>query len=288
MRWRAGNRLLPLLIIMIAGCGISHNVYWGDWQEWELSGDESLKESRSVRVESYPDDASVHLNGSYMGRTPLNISIEYPVLVSERKKYKYQEVASNNTLSYNLLKIGERPGSRRVIDTDTETRREPKDISRHINVRKDGYVSASKTISLDDTSIFIRLKKKLCIHFSSIEVENNIKLRLTEWVHDFLFKNKFTKEVTPEKLKKYFLENRDFNDLFVTSDDIKGCHSLSSKLTIMRDYSVLDMRISEPKGSLAFNDSTKFSTGQETSDFLKNLKMEINSEARKIYHRLGE
>jgi PEGA domain-containing protein len=286
MRWRAGNKILFLFLFFLAGCGVSHKVYWGDWEAWQPGKDSGGTEVRQLNISSEPYEAEVYINNTFYGTTPINVSLHYPVIVSERKKYKYKEVTSNRTFMYGMFGTGEKPGSRRAIGSETDTMASIENISHNVTVKKKGYVSCSQSVSKHDTSVFFELERQLCLFFDEFKVENSIKLGVTQWIHDLLFKDRFKKEVTPAKLKKYFKNNKNCKDLFVYSKEQTGCYSLSCFLIIRNDNSILTTNLRSPERTIVVDDSVRFSTGRETDDFLENLENRIGSESSKIYYML--
>ena len=288
MRWKAGNRHIFLLIFFLAGCAVHHEVHWGDWGPWKPGKDAERTEVRELRVSSEPDNVLVYVDGVFMGETPLSINLQYPVRLEERKRNKYQRVKSNKTFSHTIFGKGPNPGDTSVIGVQEETRLVVKEQYHHLELREKGYVTVSKTITVDDRSVFLSLQKKRCIYFKDFKVENSIKLSVTEWLHDLIFSNKFSRKISPERLKRAFMEDQKYTNMFEVSEEPEGCYALNFLLIIENDYSMLNTKLTDPEGAVMFNDSERFKTGRETEAFIDNLESAITVESVKIYRMLNE
>ena len=276
---------LVLFLFLLTGC-ISQSVYWGDWSEWSKWDTTNKSESRTLRITSDPTNSKVYIDGRFEGSTPLTVSLSYPVLKSERKRNKYQQTRSNWSPGWLLLRSGDRPGSREVIDSEKEAQNSLKKIKHRIALKRRGYMTAYKFLSHDDSYAHLILKEKLCLFFNNIRVKDESRLSVTQKIYDTLFKNKYKKDVEPEDLQNILGTNKHFKEIFNLSRKKDNCNALNCKLTIHNDYTDIGITILDGKGSEVAESSSRFDTSFERDDFLSDLRREIDKEAYKIYRTL--
>ena len=278
---------LVLFLFLLTGC-ISQSVYWGDWSEWSKWNTTNKSESRTLRITSDPTNSKVYIDGRFEGSTPLTVSLSYPVLKSERKRNKYQQTRSNWSPGWLLLRRGDRPGSREIIDSEKEAQNSLKKIRHRIAVKRQGYMTAYKFLSHDDSYAHLILMEKLCLFFNNIRVKDESSLSVTQKIYDTLFKKKYKKDVKPGDLRDILGTNKRFREIFIFSGKKKDCNALNCKLTIHNDYTDLGITILDGKGNEVAESSSRFKTSFERDDFLSDLRRKIDKASYKIHRALSE
>jgi len=276
---------LVLFLFLLTGC-VSQTAYWGGWSEWSEPNTTSKSEVRTLRITSEPANSKVYIDGRFEGVTPLTVSLSYPVIESERKRNKYQMTRSNWSPGWIIFRRGDRPGSREIIDSEKEAQNSLKNIRHRIAVKREGYRTAYKFLSHDDSYAHLILKEKLCLFFNNIRVEDESSLSVTQKIYDTLFKKKYKKDVKPEDLQNILESNEHFKEIFNLSRKKEDCNALNCKLTIHNDYTDLGITILDGKGNEVAESSSRFETSFERDDFLSNLRREIDKESYKIYRTL--
>lgn len=267
---------LVLFLFLLTGC-VSQSVYWGDWSEWSKWNTTNKSESRTLNITSDPTNSKVYIDGRLEGSTPLTVSLSYPILKSERKRNKYL-----------LLRRGNRPGRRKIIDSEKEAQNSLKKIRHRIAVKRKGYMTAYKFLSHDDSYAHLILKEKLCLFFNSIRVKDESSLSVTQKIYDTLFKKKYKKDVKPEDLQNILESNEHFKELFNLSRKKEDCNALNCKLVIRNDYADLGITILDGKGNEVAESSSRFKTSFERDDFLSDLRRKIDKASYKIHRALSE
>lgn len=274
-------KLLILCLFLLTSC-VSKTVYWGAWSEWSEWKNTARREVRSLRISSEPSNSKVYVNDKFEGFTPLTIKLSYPVLESKRRRNKYQRTHYNTTPGWLLLSQGDKPGTRKIIDSEKEFRDSIQDKKYEIIVRREGYRHGHKSISQNDSNAHFVLKKKTCLSFKLLKVENNTRLSTTQKLHDFIFKKRYNKEVTIGYLKNAFLSNTKFKEFFNPSQRSAGCYNLDSLLMINNDFTVLDVKLLDAQNKILASSSSRFNTSFERDEFLSVLKKEIDKSINQI------
>jgi hypothetical protein len=274
------------LLLILAGCTPYYSVYWGDWSEWDEWKPAGTSDQRPLTITSEPPGCHVFIDGRLQGSTPLELTISYPLLRSERKRQKYQYTESNWSFEWLILHRGDRPNSTKVIDSETEERAALESANHNLVLKKEGYRSASRSVSLDDSSAHFILKRKPCLSFN-IRVEDKCQLSAAQKIYDTLFRKKYSKDIKPEELKTLFESEPLLGELFLLPvRKSAGCSILESELVIQNDQTKLNIFILDAEGRTAAKASSVFKTAVEREEFLKSLKDEIRSGVSTAYEAL--
>ena len=276
-----------LSLLLLTGC-VSQTVHWGAWSGWSEWKPTEKSETRNLKITSEPLNCEIFINDRLAGSTPLDATLPYTILQSEREQKKYQTTHSNWSLEWLLLGKGDKPGTSKVIDSEKEIHNTLKSMTHKVVVKREGYRPASKFVSQNDSFAHFILKEKLCLFFNNIKVEDESKLSVTQKIYDAIFKKKYEKAIKPEDLQNMLESDKHFKELFIFSGKKGGCNWLNSELIIRDDYTVLSVTVLDGKGSSIVEASSRFKTGFERDGFLSDLKKEIDKEAYKIYRTLCE
>ena len=281
-------KLFILCLFLLTGCAPSQTVHWGGWSGWSEWKPTEKSETRNLKITSEPLNCEIFINDRLAGSTPLDATLPYTILQSEREQKKYQTTHSNWSLEWLLLGKGDKPGTSKVIDSEKEVRNSLKSVTYKIVVKREGYRPSSKLVSLSDSYAHFILKEKLCLFFNSIRVENKFELSVAQKIHDSLFGKKYAKDINPKEIQPILEAEKHFKELFNFSTKKDGCDALNSELIIRNEHTDLNITILDNKGGSVAKTSSRFKTSFERDEFLSDLKKEIDKETYKIYRSLCE
>ena len=166
---------------------------WNSWGRWEQTGS---SESQRVSITSRPSGAQVFVDSNLRGETPTTISLNYPVLRSERTKSQYQET-NPGVLEHFLT------GSRRTsstISTQKEDKFSTGTRNYSIEIRKQGYLPRRTTITIPETTYLdLTLKDKPVFSLKRITIKNNFRLTIPEKIYEFLYGKRYS--IDPAKFE---------------------------------------------------------------------------------------
>jgi hypothetical protein len=247
---------LLFIISFLFGCSTTRT-YWAGWQNWSKWEPTGRAESQAVTVTSKPKGASVYVDGAFMGDTPITLSLSYPVLRSERKKYRYEQFKPGMVASI----LGTR-SSHSVISSKKQERCKPDGKSYLVEVRKQGYSLARKRISVPETSrVSFLLKRKPTLLIQKFKVKNNIKLSFFEKLYELLYENRFS--VNPAKLEgieKRFFTSRKVGEVFKTTTSQKADYVLKVKIEAGKELIEIKAEITDKSGILVTQRKTSLKT----------------------------
>lgn len=278
-------KLSILSLLLLTGCAPSYTVYWGAWSEWSEWKPTGHTETRLLAITSDPPKCEAFINGKFEGTTPLGAALSYPVLLSQRERKKYQKTHSNPTLEWIVLSKGDKPGTTKAVDSEKEQQTTLKSLPYNLVVKKEGYRTAFKAVSLEDSSAHFVLKPKPCL-FPHIKVDNKYELSTAQKLHDTIFGKKYAKDISPEEIRTILEAENNLKEVFTFSAKKAGCHQLSYELTIRNAETNLNITILDSKGEIVSQTSSTFKTAFERKEFLSDLSREITKEAYKMHNTL--
>ena len=187
--------LCSLLFVSLSGCSYTSR-HWGGWNDWGKSEQTGTTQSQTLTVNSRPEGAQVFVDGNLRGESPITISLNYPVLRSERTKYEYEQT-NPGVLEHFLT------GSRRTtstISTQKEDKFSTGTRNFTVELRKEGYLPKRTTISIPETTnLEFTLKERPVFAMKKFSVKNNFYLTIPEKIYEFLYGKRYS--IDPSKFE---------------------------------------------------------------------------------------
>ena len=249
--------ILFFFISFLSACSTTR-MYWGDWRNWTGWEATGKMESQVVSINSTPEGAKVYVDGTLKGDTPISLSLSYPMLRSERLRYKYEQVKPGLLESF----LGTRP-STSTIDSQNEERSKAASRTYIIEVRKESFSLAKKTISVPDTGeVNFLLKNKPNLLIKKFLLKNNIKLSFFEKLYELLYENRFSVDIAKfEGIEKQFFKSTKVKEVFETTTNRKGVdYELEGDVVIGREFIEIKTTITDKSGSLITQQSACLET----------------------------
>ena len=260
MKSRLRVTLLVLCIafsILLISCSYTKRIEgdWGPWGGWKQAG---TTESRNIHINSKPDGARVYINDTLAGDTPIMLSLPLPILKSERTKTDYESYTPG-VIEYFLL--FSRPKTSAVSSEKGERTRTGSQTYL-VEVRKEGYLSTKRTISVPETSSseFI-LRKKALLYMKPFAVINNVTLSAAEKLYDLIYGRRFAIDISRLKeVDKKYLNPQILREAFEITDDKNGDYIFEGEIVIGKKTTEIRMVITDNGGKPIATQRTSMET----------------------------
>jgi len=246
-------KLLPtiLILFLVVGCATTQT-RWSEWQNygyWYPSGKNSVK----VSVKSDPVGAAVCVNGTFHGRTPLDIELSYPILKSEDTKIQYEIVPGGLFSPPSQRKIGEQ----RKEVTKTESK------SYRVEVRKEGFISAVRTVTVPETKeVSVILNRKPLLQVNNFSIKNNSTRSAAQKAFDAVLFKAFKVETAQDVIHKNHLNAKMISEVFIITPDCKKAdYVLNGEVVVQNRDTTLWMYLVTRKGVPVVSKNTVISSG---------------------------
>ena len=281
-------KLFTLCLFLLTGCASFQTVHWGAWSEWSEWKNTKKSETRTFRITSEPPNCEAFVNDKLAGLTPLDTPLSYPILQSERQRKKYQTTHSNWSPEWLILNKGDKPGTSKVVDSEKEDRYQPKAVTHEIVVKKQGYRTASKSVSIEEPSANFVLKEKPCLYVNNVAVTDNSELSVAQKLYETVFGKKYAKDIKLEEVREILISEKHLQEIFNFSAVKGNCDSLNCDLAIGNEYTDMRVTILNSEGKTVAEASSRFKTGFERKEFFSGLKTEVGKGFYNIYKTLCE
>ncbi|MFH1332441.1 MAG: PEGA domain-containing protein, partial [archaeon] len=232
--------LLPIILILflVVGCATTQT-RWGEWQNyghWYPAGNACTK----VSVKSYPDGATVYVNGVFKGRTPLDINLSYPILKSEDTKIQYEISPRGLFSGPSQRKIGEQKQEKTKIESK----------SYRVEFREEGFISAVRTVTVPETKeVEVILKTKPILQVNNFSIRNSSTRSAAQQAFDAVLFKAFKVETAQDVIHRNHLNAKMISEVFVITSDCKNAdYVLNGEVVVQNRDTTLWMYLVTRKG----------------------------------------
>lgn len=204
-----------LVGLALSGCS-STSTYHGAWSDWGKEFPISNK-SQQIEISSMPPDASVFVGKDSLGKTPLKISLNYPVMGSERTRGKHQKVKPGVLEGLTGLKKTETF----VIGSQKETMAMG-DGSRcyDVDVKKKDYITKTANICVPNNNpkFYFGLEKKLNAKVENLPIKYDKNRSVLQYVYEQLFGKGWNNQISARKVDKEHLNPEALSEAFIITE----------------------------------------------------------------------
>jgi len=275
MKSRLRVTLLVLCIafsILLISCSYTSRSVgnWGPWSDWRQEG---ATESRNIVVTSQPDGAKVYLNGILTGNTPATLFLPYPILKSERARTHYDSFTPG-AIEYLLL--FSRPKTS-PASSEREKRVKPGSQTYLVEVRKQGYLSTKRSISVPETSSSeFFLRKKALLYMKPLAVRNNVTLSAAEKLYGLIY-GRFAVDISRLKeIDNKYLDPQILREAFEITGDKNGDYIFEGEIVVGRKTTEIRMVITDNSGKPIATQRTSVET-RNIGDIYPKIESQIRA-----------
>jgi hypothetical protein len=280
MRCRRMRKFLPVctLALLTIGCTYSRT-YWGDWKQlagWHQTG---RTETQTISITSMPPEASVYVEGTLHGQTPITVTLTYPVLESEwtRDHYEYRVPG---VLEHFLLF---QQTNTSIISFENEKRFSKGRKTYLVQIEKEGYITTNHQISVPERRLLevvleemppeevgqVEEKDHPVFGIKGFKIKNSFRLTSAEKVYEILYGRRFSTDTS--RLQEII--KRSAEEALCSPSDRTPDYYLEGEINIQRSITEVTVTVRDKAEEIV--------TVRKTTAPTKNLK-QIDSAVKQL------